>query len=602
MVIPLVIAGSAGILFEYRTLFGRDAGVALLTIFMALKLLELRTQRDAIVVVMLGYFLLLTHYFYADEIWVGFWMLLSMAITTSALIRLQAPTSHSTKETLGLATLMIFQAVPIMVILFLLFPRISGPLWGLPQDTRRAISGLGNEISPGSISELSQSSAIAFRVEFESLDSQLPARDKLYWRGPVMTDYDGMVWRVARNYTTPVTPETQSISVLGASVNYWMMMEPHQQHWLLALDIPITTPGDSRINRMFSLLSKTPIRDRQRYALTSSTEYRIGIKESADVLNRSMALPDNINPKSRALAARWRAQSTSPRVIAAKALQLFQQDAFVYTLRPPLLGQNAVDDFLFINKRGFCEHYASAFVFLMRAAGLPARIVAGYQGGEINPIDKHLIVRQSDAHAWAEIWIEKEGWVRIDPTAAIAPNRIEQGLQASLPEGEPLPAMLRAELDWLRTLRYRWDAVNNAWNLWVLAYNAERQGQILRNLGLGDDWRILIGLLSSIGGLALLAIAAWILHRKKPSDPLQRLWRRLCLHLSREGIPRASWEGPQTYLERVATTRPDLAPLAKSVADLYIPLRYGIADRASFERLRDIIRSIPRFSFRLDSH
>jgi protein-glutamine gamma-glutamyltransferase len=586
----LVSVGLVSIVAEYRTLVGRDTGVALLTLFISLKLFELRSQRDALVVVMLGYFLLLTHYFFADEIWVGLWMLAALIVTTATLIRLQAPTADTAQSTLRLAGQMILQAMPIMAILFVLFPRISGPLWSLPQDARRATTGLSDEMSPGSISELSQSSAVAFRVEFAS---QPPPRDKLYWRGPVMTDYDGRTWRATRN---PSWRNAGSLAKVertgGTSIGYWITLEPHQQRWLLALDMPLDAPANSWLNSAFSLLNRAPVRERYRYSVTSNTDYRIGADESPSTLRASLALPSKLNPRALALATQWR-EAGSAQEIAAKALLMFRQEGFVYTLRPPLLGEHAVDEFLFQSRRGFCEHYASAFVFLMRAAGVPARAVCGYQGGEINPIDSHLTVRQSDAHAWAEIWIKDEGWVRVDPTAAIAPNRIEQGLQASLAEGEPLPALMRFEVDWVRSVRYRWDALNNAWNQWVLGYNAERQKGILQRLGLDGNWQSMVSLLSLAGALALLGIAAWIMRGEHRKDPADRLWQRLCRHFARRGIARQPWEGPKDYLTRVATLRPDLAPLADKVAKLYIPLRYGVADKVLLSQLRRIVRRLP---------
>lgn len=585
----LVGVGLASILAEYRTLIGREAGVALLTVFMSLKLFELRSRRDAIVVVMLGYFLLLTHYFYADAMWVGAWMFLALIIATGTLIRLQTSDAEQPRETLHLAARMVLQAMPIMAILFVLFPRVSGPLWGLPQDSRRATSGLAEEMSPGSISDLSQSSAIAFRVEFVSPP---PPQDKLYWRGPVMIDYDGRTFRVAR----PPSGDLSRMPVVAhrsQRIDYWITLEPHQQRWLLALDMPLAVPPDSRLSHTYSLLNRNAVRERYRYSLASTIDYRAGIQESPAILQASLALPSKLNPQARALATRWRQEDRSPPAIAARALQMFQQEGFVYTLQSPLLGENAIDEFLFASRRGFCEHYAAAFVFLMRAAGVPARVVGGYQGGEFNPIDNHLSVRQSDAHAWAEIWTAGEGWVRIDPTAAVAPGRIELGLQASLPKDDTLPSLMRFEADWIRALRYRWDALNNGWNLWVLAYNADRQKQMLQRFGLGTDWQSLVGLLSLTGGLAVLALAARILRGDRQRDPAQRLWHRACRRFARQGIARLPWEGPQTFLARVAATRPDLAPLALAIADLYIPLRYGVADHASLAKLRRVVRRIP---------
>ncbi|MDQ5960629.1 MAG: protein-glutamine gamma-glutamyltransferase, partial [Pseudomonadota bacterium] len=263
-------------------------------------------------------------------------------------------------------------------------------------------------------------------------------------------------------------------------------------------------------------------------------------------------------------------------------------------LQPPLLGNNSVDQFLFETRRGFCEHYASAFVFLMRAAGIPARVVAGYQGGEINPVDGYVVVRQSDAHAWAEIWIAGRGWQRVDPTAAIAPSRVEQGIAAALPEGETLPVMARVDLDWLRQMRYRWEAINNNWNQWVLGYNPERQREVLSRFGLGNiDWRGMTVLLSALCALALLGITIWTLWQRPRVDPAQKIWLRFCARLAGQGIPRQPWEGPIAYAERVAVARPEYGGIAHQAATAYAAVRYGEANEHRLQRLREALRQIP---------
>jgi len=575
--ILLAIAGAGGIVFEYRTLFGREPGVALLVLLMSLKLLELRTARDAVVVIMLGYFLLLTHYFYAESIPVGIWMLCATTVTTATLIRTQAPRLDTPAETLRQAARFVAQAIPVMVVLFFLFPRIDGPLWGLPQDAKKASSGLSDEMSPGSISELSQSTALAFRVEFKG---QRPARDLLYWRGPVMSNYDGRTWRISRsgNQDVPTITPARDVGGTAALVEYAMTLEPHQQRWLLALDMPVDLPINSLLTPSLSVIHRNPVRDRMRFEFSASPRYRAGVDESPARLDRLRELPRDFNPKTRALAAEWRSASPNPKVISAKALLLFQQENFVYTLTPPLLGRNAIDDFLFDSRRGFCEHYASAYVFMMRAAGIPARVIGGYLGGEVNPIDGHLAVRQSDAHAWAEIWLAGEGWIRVDPTAAVAPNRIEQGLQASLPEGEALPAALRPDLEWLRALRYRWDAVDYAWNLWVLGYNMERQRQVLNRLGIGTDWTTLVGWLTGLTGTTFMLLGLWIIRRKPDPDRAHALWLLACKELARRGWERLPGEGPTDFANRVNADSKEFGALAIAIANHYIRLRYAMTE------------------------
>lgn len=595
LVMLLAGAGTLGILFQYRTIFGQDPGVALLVLLMSLKLMELRSARDAVVVVTLGYFLLLTHYLDAETIPVGLWMLFALLIATATLIRIQAPQAGSRYDTFKMAATLILQSIPIMAVLFVLFPRITGPLWGLPQDPQRAKTGLSDEMSPGSISQLTLSTALAFRSEFKR---GIPARELLYWRGPVMYDYDGTTWRTGRVGDThpPAIVPTPGQSSTGQAadaaneglVEYALTLEPHQQRWLLALDLPVKYPAGSFLTPSLSIISRTPVRERRRIEFTSATRYRAGVEESARALDRALALPPDINPRSRELAAHWRKQSDNPNVIAAKALQNYQQENFIYTLPPPLLGRNAVDDFLFSSRRGFCEHYASSFVFLMRAAGIPARVVAGYLGGEINPVDGHLAVRQSDAHAWAEIWIQGEGWRRVDPTASIAPNRVEQGLQAALPEGEAVPVMLRPELDWLRAVRYRWDAAEYAWNSWVLGYNADRQRDLLKGLGIGNDWRTLVALLSGFMLILVLTLAVWITRQRPPRDQAHALWAIACAAFSARGYPRAQSEGPSDFARRISRQAPALGQTATTIANHYIRLRYAGTDHASAERNADL--------------
>lgn len=565
----VVIGGTAGIWLEYRTLFGRDAGVALLVLFMALKPMEMHHRRDAMVVVMLGLFLLLTHYFYSQSIPTGLWLMTAATLETATLIRIFGGAQPQVLI-VRRAGLMLLQAVPFMLVLFILFPRVNGPLWGLPQDAHGSRSGLPDTIEPGSISDLVLNGNIAFRARF---DGPPPANSALYWRGPVMDTFDGRSWRPAPFGSLP--RHEPKIETRSTPVSYELTLEPHNQRWLLALDAPVTLPPNASLTPRMQAVHRDPVRLRNRYELSSAIDFRFGLDEPRAVIDNALRLPRNSNPRTIALAAQWRQKHDSSQAIVAEALQLFRRETFVYTLQPPLLGENSVDQFLFETKSGFCEHYAAAFVFLMRAAGVPARIVAGYQGGEVNPVDGYVVVRQSDAHAWAEVWTPENGWQRVDPTAAIAPSRVEAGIANALPEGEPLPVMARLDLDWLRQLRFRWEAINNRWNQWVLGYNPDRQRELLRDLGLGDiDWRGMAALLAALSGTILLAITLWALRQRPQHDAAQRLWLRFCRRLARIGLPREPWEGPQDFAERVARQRPELADTLRAAAAAYVAARY----------------------------
>ena len=580
----LLLAGMAGIVWQFHTLFGRDVGVALLAFFVALKPMETHSRRDALVLVMLGYFLLLTHYFYSQSIPTGLWLLLSAPLLTATLIRLYGGV-QPIRATVRYAVLLLVQALPFMLILYLLFPRIAGPLWGLPQDAYAGLSGLSDSMAPGSMNQLIQSGAIAFRVQFADA---VPEQSTLYWRGPALDRYDGLTWRAS-----PLPPQIKStppvIEASGKHVDYVTTLEASNQRWLLALDVPTTLPPESEWAASLEVLAKQPVRDRTRYAFTSTLRYHVNQVENLILLQHALHLPAAINPRARALAAQWRLQARSDDQVASAALAMFRQEAFYYTLRPPLLGEQAMDEFLFDTRRGFCEHYASAFVFLMRAAGVPARVVTGYQGGELNPVDGFFTVRQSDAHAWAEIWLAGQGWVRVDPTAAVAPSRVEQGIVAALEEGEPLPILLRLDSAWLRGMRNRWEASNNAWNQWIIAYNPQRQRELLSRMGLKNpDWQSMTAMLSALSGIALLLVTIWALYQRRTDDPAQRAWQRYCARLQRRGIGRAPWEGPLEFASRVVRERPDLGALTTEAARCYADLRYGKSAQGRSPQLRQL--------------
>jgi transglutaminase-like putative cysteine protease len=580
----LVIAGSAGIYVEFRTLFGRDAGVAMLVMFMAMKLLELKSRRDGMVVITLGYFLLLTHYFYSQSIPTGLWLLGAMWIVTASLIRLHGGPASSLRATLRYAAVLGVQAIPFMLVLYVLFPRISGPLWGLPQDAHAGKTGLSETMSPGSIASLAQSGEIAFRVRF---DGDIPPKGKLYWRGPVMENFDGTTWRP---YPGRYPPE--NLEFISPPIRYETTLEAHNQRWLLALDAPGTLPAESRLNGALTANSRQPISTRQRYRLASSLDYRFNVAEDPQVLRRNLLLPAGLNPETRRLAISWRETEKSPDAIIRKTLERFASE-FTYTLQPPLLGINGVDDFLFRTKRGFCEHYAAAFVVLMRSAGIPARVVGGYQGGERNPVDGYLVVRQSDAHAWAEVWLEGRGWLRVDPTAVVSPARIETGIGDALGLGEPLPALFQVRSAWLRTLRHRWEAVNNAWNQQVLGYNPERQRELLSRLGLSNpDWRSLGTLLGMACALLLAAITAWTLYQKPHHDPAMRLWLKALRHLKRSAVNCMPGETPLALARRVRIEQPALSESFDRVVEAYLQARYG-AQKQDLKILRDAIAQLP---------
>ncbi len=574
-----VFAGTAGIALHFHTLFGRNPGVALLVLLFALKLLEMRSVRDGFAVVLLGYFLSLTQFFFTQSIVNAVLTLAGVTLTTAALVILNHRRQPPARA-LRLASLMLLQAVPFMLLLFVLFPRVQGPLWGLPIDAFSGLTGLSDSMAPGSISQLSLSDAIAFRAKFSGeFAAKPPPQASLYWRGPVLSQFDGRTWKIGRNTIGNSLP----YPLRGSPVEYAVTLEPHYKPWLFALELPATIPAEGFIASDYQLLSKTPVRARLRYEMRSSPGIVAGVDETPAILREALQLPPLSNPRARALAEAWRAElGADDNAIMQRMLDYYRRQIFIYTLSPPLLGEHSVDEFLFDSKRGFCEHFSAGFVFMMRAAGIPSRVVTGYQGGELNPVDGTLVVRQSDAHAWAEIWLRGRGWLRVDPTAAIAPTRIEMNLAVALPAGEARPLLARPAFVWLLQMRYRWDALANVWNQWVLGYNPQRQRDLLASLGMrSPDWQQMTAVLTGLCGVLLLGFTAWALRQRQRLDPALAAWNRLSKMLARRGLARRPWEGPYDYAERISAALPaERSPLAAEVhalADIYARLRYAEA-------------------------
>ena len=471
-----------GVFLSYGTLFGRQAGIAALAVLAGMKLLETDSLRDAYAAAFLGYFLVITNFLYSQTIATGVYMLVVVVVMTATLIVISAPSKGlEVKKNLRYAAGMLAQALPLMLVLFLLFPRVPGPLWGLPKDAHSATSGLSESMSPGAISQLGLSTQVAFRVEF---DGPLPEPSTLYWRGPVFWNTDGHTWSAGEHLLNRKLPDLEP---RGAPVYYNITLEPHDQHWIFALDVPGTVQRNMRISDQYQLFSTRRVRERIRFRLRS---YPNGTMKrmTPEQQDAALRLADGAHPMARELAASWREETTNDSEVVERALQYFRSRPFFYTLRPSLLLNDPVDDFLFDTRRGFCEHYASSFTVLMRAAGIPARVVTGYQGGDVNPLGDYIIVRQRDAHAWSEVWLDERGWVRVDPTAAVSPQRIEQGMDAAIPNqiGPEVfnfaPSGRVAQI--FRNLRHGWDTVNNTWNQWVLGYGPARQRSLLASVGI----------------------------------------------------------------------------------------------------------------------
>lgn len=558
VLLPLAMLSMGGIYLTYKTVLGREAGVAMAVLLLAFKMLEMHARRDLFVVIFLCFFLLLTNFFYSQSIGMSVMMVAAIIALLSAQLTFQyAGAVPPLKRRLLLGGKILGLAAPLALALFFLFPRIQGPLWGMPGDAAGGKTGLSNSMSPGNISNLAQSGEIAFRVRFAG---QAPRQSQLYWRGVVLGDFDGRTWSHGWRRSERGAGSTELL-LGGAPLAYQVTLEPHGQRWLFALDMPGSVPEigqPAALTANVELRAVERIDERIRYDATSHLLYRIDAGVDLPERERYLALPRGFNP--RALQAGLALQSEpDPLARANQVLQRFRSDAFAYTLKPPLLGVHTVDDFLYGSKAGFCEHYASAFVFLMRAADVPARVVTGYQGGEFNPVDGFYSVRQSDAHAWAEVWTRSAGWVRVDPTAAVAPERVERSMARALPPGEQsamaaLGSLINLDLEagsFLGKVRFQLAAINNGYNQWVLNYDPERRQGLVQTLraALGD-WRNL----AALAAIGVLLYVARMRQLARGRDPVDALYSALNTLLSRLGMARAPDEGPNAWAQRLAGT------------------------------------------------
>lgn len=571
----LAVGAGLGLNNHYGTLLGADGGTAILALLLALKAAETGTVRDARLLSLLGLFIVSTHFFHDQGPLTALHALLATTLLLSAAARWLNPQGGGAllpRPLMGQTGRLLLLSLPMTVLLFVFFPRPDGPLWQLPVQ-QGARTGLADEITAGEFSNLAQSSEVAFRADFSG---ELPPQDELYWRGPVYENYDGERWTQARQRFTAPSVEPIAAAPLWT---YTTTLEPSGKPWLLTLDVPMNYPRPTILTSGFQTVTLRPSGLRTRYDWQSRAA-RLGRIESSERLNFDLLLPAGQNPQALALAAQWR--TLEPRQRVQAALEYLQNNNFSYTLSPPKLpAENRVDAFLFGTRQGFCEHYSSAFAVLMRAAGVPARVVGGYQGGEVNPNGGYLIVRQQNAHAWNEVWFEGEGWVRVDPTAAVAPARIRTDLTTALAQPRAAAPLQKTRLE---QLKLRFDALQNQWNTWVASYDGEQQRSLLSRLGVRDTTSPLYLLyLLALAGLLLLPALAFVRRRALPRDPALLALHELSTRLR---LPRGPGETPTAYAERAAAHSPQQAPLLRDIARRFNALRYG--PQASPERLREL--------------
>ena len=599
--ILMVLACLAGLVLEYHSLLGLDPMLAMLMAGFSLKLLEMHHKRDAVVLVYLAWFAAAVDCIFTQQIFNFVLVLLTTGIAAAALVSINQ--SKSAAFSLGpsaIALKMLATALPLMLALFLVVPRL-GALWSISGPRDQARTGISDSMSPGDIARLGRSGELAFRVRFEG---PIPPRNRLYWRGLVFSEFDGREWSQA-DFFGPDRPvlesraDTEVIQRIGEPVRYSLTMEPTNDRWIFALSTPASSETGVRLVRDSRLVNVDEISYRRNFDIRSWLDYRLeadGLHPYRDSLER--ALPPDANPETVRVARQWAREAGSAEALIERLLQHYNA-SFVYTLEPPLLGRHSVDEFLWQTQRGFCEHFAGSFAFFMRAAGYPARVVAGYQGGEVHPTENFVTVRQYDAHAWAEVWIEGRGWVRVDPTAAVAPERIEMSLADLFADEDafladsPLSLLRFRNIGLLNWARLRLDYLDYVWGTWVLGYDKRQFELLQRLLGRVDTLRVALLFLAAVA----ITVAPWLLirlvsrQRHRP-DPRDALIRRFCDKLARAGLPRRTGEGILDYARRIAAARPALAADALAIAEAYVAQRYDPQAPARVDELRRLVRQL----------
>ena len=594
---------------SYSTVLGRDAGVTLLVVLITLKTLELRARRDAFVVFFLGFFCMLSNFFYSQSLLTAFSMLIGLMGLLTVLVNAHMPVGQpplsAAAKTAGWMTLL---GAPIMLVLFLLFPRMA-PLWGGPSDAMTGRSGLSPSMRVGSIAKLALDDTVAMRLKFQG---DMPPQSAMYFRGPVLSGFDGIEWRSPSAGNLARSDVKSNLTVSGTPYRYQATMERSSRTWLMLMEATPDAPNipgyEAAMQNDLQWLTSQPVSDLIRFNATSYPGFQHGPTSRVAGLLEFVNLPPGFNPKTLALAAQIRAdpRNTSTALLIADVMTRLRTGGYTYTLEPGEYGPNTADEFFFDRKQGFCEHIASSFVILMRAMNVPARIVTGYQGGELNSVDGFWVVRQSDAHAWAEVWQEGRGWVRVDPTSAVSPSRIGNFQRLSIPRGVVSQTLGNFSPGLSVRLRATWEAINNEWNQRILNYTQGKQLNLLKNLGFkSPSWEDLSYVLIAVVVLASLVSAGWTLYDRAQHDPWQRLLGRARKQLARMGVPSTTATSPRQLAAMLASKTDGSLPentlatqrwLIQLEAQRYAP---HVAANSRTDRLKQLRKQYRQLVWRL---
>lgn len=566
----------AAIIVTARGRFDSDSGIGLLCLMASLKPFEIKGHRDRMITLFLAYFMVIASLFFSTSLEMTAYLFVSVIVITGLLIRVNHP-GVALSSGIRLSTTIVLQALPLALILFALFPRIQGSLWGI-QIQKKGLTGLSDTMYPGSMTELVKNNEVAFRVSFED---GAPPPQTMYWRAMVYQAYDGRKW-LQRSKSL----RRSSLPDQGDVTRYELILEPHNQNWLFTLDYPASFVKGYTLMDDYTLRSREKIATKIRYDASSFLRDHTGPEDTVDWLSR--ALPTSVNPRARDLAASLHTGHVSTQGFVDSVLAYFNTNPYYYSLSASPYVSDYIDDFLFRSRKGYCEHYASAFVFMMRSEGVPARVVGGYYGGEVNPYADYVIVRQAFAHAWAEVWMEGQGWVRVDPTTAIPQDRVEVEPLGTARGGAD--NTLAAQKGngffslWAGKAVLAWDAVSYIWYARILGYSSEDQKSFLQRFGLS---------VSSVGGwlkvfaigaiLVSLLVGAYYFRQsakdRKKKDPVQAMYQLFLKKLARVGIEHAHHEGPRYFAEKAVAQRNDLVKDILGISRIYIMIRYGGHDK-----------------------
>ena len=584
----LVAAVTLLVYAHFHTLFGEHPGLSFLVMLLGLKCLESDSRRDAVVLVLLCYVTLLGDILFQPSMAMGAFALLFLTASFVALSVIAQPRGLGMRQRVRQSTVIMLQAIPLAALAYVVFPRVAGGLWhSAPRPVGQ--TGLTPDLRPGSLSALLSSRAVAMRVIFHG---PRPARDRRYFRAYVLTVTNGRVWRPGRLRTVG---HTQG----GPFFSYTVLLNPTGNRVLPALDWPLKVPRGDTLGPGGVVRARHAVRHLVRYRVTSGAR-RYGPLTAAG-RRRDLALPATLNPRIRRLVARWRKISSAPRALAKDALSYFVRHHFVYTLNPPTMGRHPISRFLFHVRAGYCEDYAAAFATLMRAAGVPARVVVGFFGGEFNPDGGDIIVRNYDAHAWDEIWVGGR-WLRIDPTAVVAPGALQErwpAFRRFLEHG----TTFHGSRSWWDRVHHRlglWrDAATTEWDNWVVDYSRHRQAELLRRLGWRDAGPLALGLVTLILAITAVSLVKTLGGRvRRVRDPARSAYERYCRRLQRVGLVRTAGEGPRDFGLRARQARPDLGAEIATITRCYVECRYGERREALAELKARVARFRPRFRSR----